>query len=158
MASAVTSQKIGSSWAIRSYDHDPGSTSAVITSPDGGTTKRVVPLALYELFGVNAMTSVSASSSGVTLLEIVGCTDSAGSNPTVVVSSGTVAATAVNNNVFVECTAAQVKEVGDAAGLVLTHVAARVTCSNAGDEAVVTYLRGNPKFTASGLTPATDLT
>lgn len=150
MASAVTSQKIASNLAILSYDHDPGGTSATIVSPDGGTTKRVVPLALYEHFGVACMTSVAAG--GVTKVEIVGCTDSSGSNPTVVVDSGTVAADAVGDFVFVECTAAQVKEVGDAASLTLTHVAARITCSNSGDEAVVTYLRCNPKFPAADLT------
>lgn len=156
MASAATSQKIGSSWAIKLYDHDPGTASALIVSPDGGTTKRYVPMALYELFGVKCMTSVSASSSGPTLVDIVAATDSAGTNVTTVVSSGTVAADAVGDEVFVECTAAQVKEVGDAAGYTFTHVGARITCSNSGDECVVAYIRGNPKFTASGLT-ATDI-
>ncbi len=152
MASAVTSQKLASNMAMLSYDHDPGTTAATIVSPDGGTTKRVVPLALYEWFGVACMTSVSASSSGVTKVEIVGCTDSTGANPTVVVDSGTVAADAVGDFVFVECSAAQVKEVGDAASLTLTHVAARITCSNSGDEAVVTYLRAFPKFPQLNLT------
>jgi hypothetical protein len=152
MASAVTSQKIGSSWSILSYDHDPGATSAQAVTPDGGTTKRYVPLALYELFGVACMTSVSASSSGATLVDIVAATDVLGTDVTTVVSSGAVVADAVGDFVFVECTAAQVKEVGDAAGKAFTHVAARITCSNSGDECVVTYLRGQPKFTASGLT------
>lgn len=152
MASAVTSQKIGSSWAIKLYDHDPGATSAQITTPDGGTTKRLVPLALYEVFGVKCMTSVSASSSGATLVDIVAATDATGTNATTVVSSGAVAADAVGDEVFVECTAAQVKEQGDADGRVYTHVGARITCSNAGDECVVAYFRGQPKFTAAGLT------
>lgn len=146
MATAVTSQKFASNNAVLSYDHDPGATTAIITSPDGGTTKRVVAMTNYEVFAVGAMTSVSASSSGITKVEIVGCTDSSGSNPTVVVDSGTVAADAVGDFVYVECTAAQVKEVGDAASLTLTHVAARLTCSNAGDEAVVTYIRHMPRF------------
>lgn len=152
MASAVTSQKIASNNAIRSYDHDPGATSAQIVTPDGGTTKQLVPLALYEWFGVACMTSVSASSSGVTLVDIVACTDSAGTNATTVVSSGAKLADAVGDFIFVECTAAQVKEQGDADGRVYTHVGARITCSNAGDEAVVTYIRANPKFAALGLT------
>jgi hypothetical protein len=140
--------------AILSYDHDPGATSAQIVTPDGGTTKKVVPMALYEWFGVNVMTSVSASSSGVTKVEIVGCTDSAGANPTVVVDSGTIDAAVVAKNFFIECSAAQVKEVGDAAGLTLTHVGARITCSNSGDEAVVTYIRAFPKFPQLNLTSA----
>lgn len=152
MASGVTSQKIASSNAIISWDHDPGTTSAIIVTPDGGTTKRYVALANYELFGVACMTSVSASSSGATLVDIVAATDSSGTNVTTVVSSGAVVADAVGDFVFVEATAAQVKEVGDAAGYTFTHVGARVTCSNSGDECVVTYLRMSPRFTASGLT------
>lgn len=152
MATAVTTVDLFANAAILSYDHDPGGTSATITSPDGGTTKRVVAIADYQGFAVTSMTSVSASSSGVTKLEIVGCTDSSGSNPTVVTDSGTVAADAVGDFVAVECTAAQVKEVGDTAGLTLTHIAGRLTCSNAGDEAVVTYIRHKPKYPASGLT------
>lgn len=152
MASAVTSQKIASTHAILSYDHDPGATSAQIVTPDGGTTKRLVPLALYEWFGVACMTSVSASSSGATLVDIVAATDSAGTNATTVVSSGAVVADAVGDFVFVECTAAQVKEQGDSDGRVYTHVGARITCSNSGDECVVTYIRANPKFAALNLT------
>lgn len=152
MASAVTSQKIASSNAIISYDHDPGATTAQIVTPDGGTTKRLVALANYEWFGVACMTSVSASSSGATLVDIVAATDSAGTNATTVVSSGAVVADAVGDFVFVECTAAQVKEQGDSDGRVYTHVAARITCSNSGDECVVTYLRMSPRFTALGLT------
>lgn len=150
MASAVTSQKIASNLAILTYDHDPGATSAQITTPDGGTTKRLVPLALYETFGVGCMSTIATG--GPTLVDIVGCTDSSGTNATTVVSSGTVAADAVGDFVFVECTAAQVKEVGDAAGYTFTHVGARITCANSGDECAVTYIRGNPKFPAANLT------
>ena len=39
MASALDSQKIGSRLLAVSYDHDPGATTAVVTSADGGTTK-----------------------------------------------------------------------------------------------------------------------
>lgn len=152
MASAVTSQKLASNNAVLSYDHDPGATSAQIVTPDGGTTKRLVAMALYEWFGVAAMTSVSASSSGMTLVDIVGATDSAGTNATTIVSSGAVVADAVGDFVFVECSAAQVKEVGDAAGYTFTHVGARITCSNSGDEAVVTYWRAAPKFPQANLT------
>lgn len=137
------------------YDHDPGATSAQITTPDGGTTKRLVALANYEVFGVGVVTSVSASSSGPTLVDIVAATDSAGTNATTVVSSGTVAADAVGDFVWVECTAAQAKEVGDAAGYTFTHVGARITCSNSGDECVVYYERAFPRFPSKDLTATT---
>lgn len=152
MASAVTSQKLFGRMAAISYDHDPGATTAIITSPDGGTTKRYVAMENYELFAGLCMTSVSASSSGATLVDIVAAEDSSGTNVTTVVSSGTVAADAVGDFVAVECTAAQIKEVGDAGGFTFTHVGVRITCSNAGDECVVTYIRANPRFPTKDLT------
>lgn len=152
MASAVTSQKLGANAARIMYDHDPGATSAQAITPDGGTTKRYLAAAGYEYFGVGCMTSVSASSSGPTLVDIVAATDSAGTDVTTVVSSGTVAADAVGDFVWVECTAAQIKEVGDAAGKTFTHVSARITCSNSGDECVVYVERGGPKWAGLNLT------
>lgn len=152
MASAVTAQKLFANLAMITYDHDPGTASALITSPDGGTTKRYVAMAGYENFAGLVMTSVSASSSGPTLVDIVAATDSSGTNVTTVVSSGTVAADAVGDFVAVECTAAQVKEVGDAAGYAFTHVGVRITCSNSGDECAVTYVRGGPKWAGLNLT------
>jgi hypothetical protein len=149
MASSVTTQKFFSKVSQASYDHDPGATTAVITSPDGGTTKRSVDMANYEGFAVIAMTSVSASSSGITKLEIVAAEDSAMStNLTVVKDSGTVAADAVGDCVVAECTVAEIKSLGSA----LRYVAARLTCSNSGDEAVVTYTRHSPRFAYRDLT------
>ena len=152
MASAVTSEKIGSKVWMKSYDHDPGSTSPIIVTPDGGTTKRYTEMDAG-LFGVMLMqTVVAGGGTGTTLVDIVAAEDAAGTNVTTVVSSGAVQADAVGDIVFVECTAAQVKEVGDAAGFRFTHVGARITSNNAGDEAVVTYLKMEPRFAYSGLT------
>jgi hypothetical protein len=152
MASAVTSAKISPNWAIKTYDHDPDATSAQAVTADGGTTKIYLPCALFELFGAACMTTVSASSSGPSLVDIVAATDSAGTNVTTVVSSGVIDADAVGDFVWLECTAAQIKEVGDAAGLTFTHFSARITCSNSGDECAVTLVRGQPKFPQANLT------
>lgn len=150
MASAVTVNKIASNHAIISYDHDPGATSALITSPDGGTTKRYVAMSLYDHFSTVVMATIATG--GPTLVEIVAATDSAGTNATAVVTSGTVAADAVGDGVFLECSAAQIKEVGDAAGYAFTHVGTRITCANSADECCVTYIRSEPKYPQSGLT------
>lgn len=152
MASAVTTVGLFANAAIISWDHDPGATSALIVTPDGGTTKRYVAMALYGGFSVVAMLSVSGSSSGITLLDIVGATDAAGTNVTTIVSSGAVLADAVGDFVCLECTDEQIREQGITSGYNFTHVGARLTCSHAGDEAVVTYIRHKPKFAASGLT------
>lgn len=150
MASGVTVADLFANAAMITYDHDPGATSALITSPDGGTTKRYVALANYEGFAGLVMATIATG--GPTLVDIVAATDSAGTDVTTVVSSGTVAADAVGDFVAVECSAAQVKEVGDAASKVFTHVGVRITCANSADECAVTYIRFKPKFPQSGLT------
>lgn len=155
MASAVTTQKLFANALIQMWDHDPDATSALITSPDAGTTKRYVPLKDFEGFAGIVMTSVSTSSSGPSLVEIVGATDAAGTNVTAIVTSGTVDADAVGDYVCVECTAAQVNEVGRAAGYAFTHVGIRITTSNSGDECVVTYIRHSPRFAYKDLTATT---
>lgn len=152
MATGVTTQKLGSSMKLRLFDHDPGSTGAVVISGDGGTTKNYVSIVNYEWYGLLVMNSVSASSSGPTLVEILGAEDSSGTNATVILSSGTVASTAVGDNVFLEVSAAQVREVGAAAGYNFTHVTGRITCSNAGDECVVLQMRAFPRFAQKDLT------
>ncbi len=152
MASAVTVSKLFSNASIKLYDHDPGATSAVVVSGDGGTTKNYLAMANYESFVVVAMNSVSTSSSGPTLVEIIAATNSSGTNATAIVTSGTVASTNVGDNVCVECTAEQIKEVGAAAGYAFTHVTGRITCSNSGDECVVLMGRFNPKAPQDALT------
>lgn len=152
MATAVTSNKIAGRMALKLYDHDPGSTAARIVSGDGGTTKNYLDMSQYENFGLLVMNSVSTSASGPTLVEIIAAEDSTGTNATAILTSGTVASVTVGDNVFLECTAAQIKEVGAAAGYNLRYVTGRITCSNSGDECVVLMGRFNPKHPASGLT------
>lgn len=152
MATAVTSSKIFANAALKLYDHDPGSTAAKEVSGDGGTTKNYLAMAGYENFVLEVMNSLSASSSGPTLVEIVAATDSAGTDITAILTSGTVASVTVGDNIALECTAEQIKEVGVAAGKNFTHVTGRITCSNSGDECVVLMGRFNPKFATSALT------
>lgn len=150
MASAVTTAKFNAKNAAITYDHDPGTTNALITSPDGGTTKRYVPMRDYEGFVGLVMATIATG--GPTLVEIVGATDADGTNATAIVSSGTVAADAVGDFVAVECTAEQIREVGAAAGYNFTHVGVRITCANSADECAVTYIRTGAKYPHSGLT------
>lgn len=152
MATAVTSNHIASNLALKLYDHDPGGTGAVVVSGDGGTTKNYLAMAGYEYFFIEVMNSVSTSASGPTLVEIVAAESSTGTNVTAVLTSGAITSITVGDNVFLEVTAAQIKEVGVAAGYAFTHVTGRITCSNSGDECVVLMGRANPKWPQSGLT------
>ncbi len=152
MASAVTTQKVFGRHSLKLYDHDPGGTGAVVVSGDGGTTKNYLAMRDYENFVVIAMNSVSTSASGPTLVEIVAATDSSGTNATAILTSGTVASVTVGDNVAVECTAAQIREVGSANSLNFTHVTGRITTSNSGDECVVLMGRFNAVHPTSSLT------
>lgn len=155
MPSAVAEQHIRANNLIQMWDHDPGATSALITTPDGGTTDRMVDMRDYEQFAVAVMTTVLGGN-GVTKVEIVAATDSAGTNATAIKDSGTVAADAMGDWVCLECSADEVRYAGDAAGLALRYVGARITCHHAGDEAVVVYF-GVSNRPQLDLTPATTI-
>lgn len=151
MATGVTSQKIASKMAIESYDHDPGAATAIVTSPDGGTTQRWVAMRDFGAFGVQARPTV-VGANGIVLLEIVGATDSIGTNVTVIVAHAATITDTLNEYVWLECTDEQINEVGKAAGYNFTHVAARLTMATNTDEANVTYVRYLPKRAYANLT------
>jgi hypothetical protein len=151
MATAVTSQKLGSTLKVKAFDHDPGATTAIVTSPDGGTTPRWESIVLFENFAVIAKPTV-VGGNGLTLLEIVAATDSTGTDVTVVLAHAATVGNSLDEYVWLEVTAAQVKEVGDAASKTFTHVAARLTMATATDEASVVYIFGGPKFPQLNLT------
>lgn len=154
MASAVSVNKFLSDNFIDSRHHDPGVDTALICSPDGGTTKRVLDLSLFEWFVVGA--HIQAGTGGITKVEIVAAEDSAMSvGLTVIKDSGTLDLDAEDDRIYLECSAAEVAQLGEAAGLNLRYVAARITCADTGDEAIVTYIGHKPRFAYSGLTTAT---
>lgn len=146
MASAVASEKIGSGLKIRSFDHDPGATTAVLASPDGGTTIRYEDMRDLSVFGVLVKPNIVAAG-GTTKVEIVASATTAFSSVVVIKDSGAVAADALDDNVFLECTDAEVVHLGET----LRYVAARITNATNTDEATVTYV-GIPKRKYSGLT------
>lgn len=157
--STLDTQTLGSRLKIKNYDHDPGATSATVVSPDGGTTKYIQDMRDFDSILYHSTTSVSASSSGVTKLEIVGYIDgdSTGAGTAYVIKdSGTVAADAVGDEVKVECTSNEIAQIGTANSVSLRYVTARLTCSNAGDEARVAMVaQANRSYDL--LTPATNI-
>lgn len=135
MASAVTTERITAELFVEVYDHDPGAATAIIVSPDGGTTERWYDMSDASDFMVKAMTTIAATG-GLTKLEIVAATDTSGTGLTVVKDSGTVAADAVGDTVVQSCTAAEVATLGSS----LRYVAGRLTMAAATDEAAVAYV------------------
>lgn len=147
MASAVGTEKIFANAKIAMYDHDPGATTAIIVSGDGGTTKRYVDGRDAENFAVVAMTTIGDMSK----LEIIAASDVAFTSPVVVKDSGAVVADAVGDYVALECTMAEVAPLGTN----LRYLAGRLTMDTATDEAVVTYIQTGLRFAKTGQTATT---
>ncbi len=150
MASLVGTEKFTAENAVISYDHDPGGTTATIITPDGGTTDRWVDMRDYDEFTCAIMVTIATG--GATKLEIVAADDTSGTNTVVIKDSGTVAADAVGDFVVQSCNAKEIAHLSNASGYSSRYVAGRLTCSNAGDEAVATYIRSEAKHAQSGLT------
>lgn len=147
MASAVDTQKIGSQIKVVSYDHDPGATSATLAGPDGGTTIRYIDMLDYANVGVLVKPNI-VGGGGVTKVELVASTAVAFSSVVVVKDSGTVAADALDDNVWLECTAAEL----NAMGTNLRYVAARITSATGTDESTVTYVATGARNATEDLT------
>ena len=146
MASSVSGEKIGSMLWLHSYDNDPGATTAILAGPDGGTTIRYVDMKDYEVLGVLVKPNI-VGGTGVVKVELVASATAAFSSVVVVKDSGAVAGDSLEDNVFLECSAAEVVQLG----ATLRYVAARVTHGTNTDESTVTYI-GIPKREYTGLT------
>lgn len=143
MASPQGSENFSSRNKVEMLDFDVDATTAAAAT--------YVDLRDYDGFAVMIKPSVLAGS-GVTKLEIVAADDTSGTNITVIKDSGTVAADAIDDYVYLECQAEEVRQESEDASATLRFVAARVTHDNAGDESVITYIRFKAKHATSGLT------
>lgn len=146
MASSIGSEKLGANLKVVG-ETITGGTTVVGTYQD---------LRDFETFG--ALVTVAAlTGAGVTKVELVAADDASGTNITVIKDSGTVAANAVDDQVFEECTVPEIAQLSAAGGLALRYGAVRVTLANAADVAVANIILGDPRHAATGLTPATTI-
>jgi hypothetical protein len=150
MPVTTAAEKIGSKIFLKSYDHDPGAATAVITSPDGGTTLRTLDMKDYEAFGVMARPTI-VGGTGLVKLEIIASAVVAMTTETVIKDSGAVAGDSLNDVVWLECTSEEVAQAATDAGVNLRYVAARLTMGTNTDEANVSYV-GFPTRRIPGLT------
>lgn len=148
MASALSTEYLGSRLKVANYDHDPGATTAVLCSADGGTTINYFDMKEYLAFGVQARPLI-VGGDGLTKLEIVASDAVTFTNVVVIKDSGTVAGNSINDTVWLECTAEELAHL--ATTYSLRYVAARLTQATNTDEANVTYI-GVPVREYSGLT------
>lgn len=156
MASAQTSEHFGSRNAVTVYDHDPGATTAIVVSPDGGTTPKYVDMRDYTGFVVLVLPTVITG--GVSTVSIVAAVDTAGTDvQTICTVGGALDADALGDFIKAECTAEQIAAVGAAAGKELRYASAVITCSNSADEALVVFQRTGAERATTGLTPSSSI-
>lgn len=140
MASAQAAQGLAAELFVKSYDHDPGATTAVLVSPDGGTTPVYVDLRDYHEVLINYRPTI-VGGTGVTLVRVMASTDIAGAtSATEVATSGTVAGDSLNDNVVLNVTAEQVGALAAAAGVALRYLTFAVTHGTNTDEGNLTVV------------------
>jgi hypothetical protein len=149
---ALTTQRIGAALFLKSYDHDPGATTAVLLSPDGGTTPVAIDMKNYGAIGALVRPTI-VGGSGITLVRLMAYSNEAcTADGTAIKTSGTVAADALADNVWLEATAEEIAQIADAAGVSLRYLSVEITTSTNTDEANVTILGFQPRFPRDGLT------
>lgn len=154
MASPTETDKIRSRFLFELWDHDPGTTDALVVSPDGGTTLRYVDMRDYTDFAVIAAPTVF--NDDLSLLEIVASATTDFSAVTVIKTSGTIAADAAGDWAIETCTEAEVAQEAADAGADLRYVAGRLTHANGSDESLVVYF-ACPKRPQKDLTAQTTI-
>lgn len=155
MASALSVENLRSRLFAKSYDHDPGATTAILASPDGGTTPWVWDLLDYP-GGFMAIVKPSiVGGNGITLVRLMAYSNAAATlNGTEVKTSGAVQldhlSSAGGDQVVLECLPEEVRQL-DTSGVGLRYLAVEITTATATDEAVVTVI-ALPRHPRSGLT------
>ena len=156
MVSPTETDTIRSKYLHQIWDHDPGAATAILVSPDGGTTVRSVDMKEFSDFAVMVFTTVLIGA-GPTKVEIVAADDAAlATNLVVIKDSGVIAADALGDWVIETCTVAEIAQEGADNDSNPRYVGGRITCDNAGDEAVVTYF-AIPRRPQLDLTPQTTI-
>lgn len=141
MASTRDVERIGSRLSLIPTYHDPSGTSAEIAT--AGVDMR-------DFCNVGFLVSRGSGAGSYTLVEIVASSASNMANPVVIKTSGTVAADAEGDYVWIETAAEDIQ----AEGTDLRYVACRITASAATATSTVTSVRV-PLHMTSGLTATT---
>jgi hypothetical protein len=127
MASTVSSNKVNSVLAQKAYDFDPDATTL--------TDIAWVPMNGFHAFMASFVRTIGTSA---VVFKIAAATDSAGTGAVVVKDHAVAAAPdAVGDQLYLECTAEELKGLGQT----LDHVSAQVSVATGTDEGVVVYTR-----------------
>ncbi len=148
-ASLLAVEYFGSRLFMKSYDHDPGATTEILASPDGGTTPWYMDMRDY-LRGAVLVRPTIIGGTGLTRVKVYASTDVLGAtSATLIKDSGAVAGDSLNDAVFLEWQADEIAFLGGT--LALRYITVGLTMGTGTDEANVTFI-GLPKFPRTGLT------
>jgi len=144
MASALAPTNLLSRFLHKHFVHDPGATTAVLASPDGGTTVYYLDMARIKRALIAVAPSI-VGGAGITLVRVFASVDAAGAtNATLIRTSGTVALDNLDgaSNSGGDCyrteiDAQEIAQLGAASGLALRYVTIEITTSTNTDEATV---------------------
>lgn len=140
MATAYSPDVLSSRFLMKTYDHDPGANTAVLASPDGGTTPWYWDMLLYSAIHFIVAPRIVAAG-GITLVRFFGSTDVLGAvNATLIATSGVIAlddiSTGGGDQYHYDVTAEQLREV-DTSKVGLRYVTIEITNATNTDEDVV---------------------
>lgn len=130
---------------VTQYDHDPGSTAAVDIA--------WVDMKDYSEITISTFAS-ALTGAGCNAFTILANSESNGSGTDATVATHAIgsAPDAVGDYLFLSVSAEMIRAVETSSTGQLRYVSASITCANAADEQVVTYIRSEPRFAKDGLT------
>ena len=141
MAATTTANHLNTLSEVKLLDFDPDSGNDAYVNLDNVTPAAGVPIANFRRF--RAIVSPSVGTGGITAFSIGGATDAAGTGYVAAVSHALGSnPDSVNDQVVLECTADQIREVVSGA----THVLVLINQVTAGDEMKVMFERAEPFY------------
>lgn len=157
MASAIAPNSLLSRLLLKHFVHDPGATTAILASPDGGTTPYYFDMSKCEKVVV-AVAPTIVGGTGITLVRVFASEDTAGAtNATLIRTSGAIqldnldgAANSGGDVYRTEIHAQEIAQLAAASGLALRYLTVEITHATSTDESTVEFI-GEAKQQYSGL-------
>lgn len=144
MASAQSTQKLSANIKVESLDFDPDGTDPV------DVAWRDMSLFSHFMCGFTR----KVGTGNIDGFKILANTKADGSGDEIEVKAKTISGQpdALNDTIWLECSAEEIGHLSDANGKLYRYVSANIEFATGTDEGQVTYVFGDPRFAGSGLT------
>ena len=144
MVSSVATEKLTANLKVDQYLSGNASTAKDIGFVDMRDYSNIMVVSVAA-----ALTGI-----GITVFQLVANSQADGNGDEVVVKQHAIgsAPDAAGDYLVLECSAEEIAHLGEAAGYDLRYVSAKITCANASDRIVCTYIRAGARRPGAGLT------